>query len=99
MRSLVKDDWKHYYIYQTKDICKHDIPCNRNLYDLSIDPIDEPTAKNGSFVRIQLANPNVQFVEDSRSYDMQSLIGEVGGTLGYYWDCHLFLYLTSLTFC
>jgi hypothetical protein len=37
---------------------------------------------NTSEVFIQLADPIVEYNIDSISYDMQSLIGEVGGTLG-----------------
>jgi hypothetical protein len=33
-------------------------------------------------LKVQLSSPNVQYIEDSHSYDLQSFIGEVGGTLG-----------------
>ena len=33
-------------------------------------------------VTIQYVNPYIQIIKDSGSYDMQSLIGEAGGTLG-----------------
>ena len=46
----------------------------------------------GSALKIQLESPNVQTIEDSIAYDLQSLIGEVGGTLG------LFLGLSTMSF-
>lgn len=45
-----------------------------------------------SRVKIQLENPYVQTIEDSIAYDLQSLIGEVWGTLG------LFLGLSTYSF-
>ena len=35
-----------------------------------------------SDVIIKIQDPTIQFVKDSFSYDLQSFIGEVGGTLG-----------------
>ena len=37
---------------------------------------------NDSSITIQYGNPYLQVIKDSVSYDLQSLIGEVGGTLG-----------------
>jgi hypothetical protein len=62
--------------------CSPVAPCRRNIYDSSFEPWKKNTVTNGSALRIQLASPNVQYIEDSRSYDEQSLIDEVGGTLG-----------------
>ena len=45
-----------------------------------------------SYLKIQIENPNVLTIVDSYSYDIQSFIGEVGGTLG------LFLGLSAMSF-
>jgi hypothetical protein len=62
--------------------CKPIPACNRDIYEASFELEDQKVGTNNSFLRIQLASPNVQYIEDSISYDAQSLIGEVGGTLG-----------------
>ena len=41
---------------------------------------------------IEMESSNVQTIQDSVAYDLQSLIGEVGGTLG------LFLGLSAMSF-
>ena len=69
--------------------------CKRSFYKLAIEP--EPNiyvghSTMGSVVKIQLASPNVLTIKDSVAYDLQSLIGEVGGTLG------LFLGLSTMSF-
>ena len=43
---------------------------------------DIPHKNHGSTMIIKLESPNVKSVVDSFAYDLQSLIGEVGGTLG-----------------
>ena len=48
--------------------------------------------KVNSELKIRLKTPNVLNIADSYSYDFQSLIGEVGGTLG------LFLGLSMFSF-
>ena len=35
-----------------------------------------------SYVQIVLTDTNIMYVEDNYGYDLQSFIGEVGGTLG-----------------
>ena len=49
-------------------------------------------SSTGSALQIQFESTNVQNIEDSVAYDLQSLIGEVGGTLG------LFLGLSTMSF-
>ena len=43
-----------------------------------------------SGLRIKLRNPNVLNIVDSYSYDIQSFIGEVGGTLGLFLGLSMF---------
>lgn len=57
------------------------LPCNRTVYNSYIEYKSRPML-NRATLTIQYVNPYVQTIKDSHSYDMQSLIGEVGGTLG-----------------
>ena len=77
-------------IYKSIKECKELLPCNRTVYQ---DLIEQQSSKVGyerggstghtmSSLTIQYASPYIQVIKDSYSYDMQSLIGEVGGTLG-----------------
>ena len=51
-----------------------------------------PHSSFGSTLIIEMESTNVQSIVDSVAYDFQSLIGEVGGTLG------LFLGLSTFSF-
>ena len=55
--------------------------------------INEPAVvSQQTSLKIQLENPYVLTIVDSYSYDIQSFVGEVGGTLG------LFLGLSMFSF-
>ena len=71
---------KHYLtLYENFPDPENILPCHRSAYtSLS----EEKATGYGSDVFIQYETPNIQVIKDSYSYDMQSLIGEVGGTLG-----------------
>ena len=77
----IVNDWNEFYSRSEK--FENTLPCKRAVYssianEQSID-ID---GYNESWVKIKYGTPYVQNVKDYLSYDMQSLIGEVGGTLG-----------------
>ena len=77
-----------------KQNCEKSQPCQRSLYQLQFADLHDPyfnPATNGAVLQIQLGGPNIMHIEDFLSYDFQSLIGEVGGTLG------LFLGLSFLS--
>ena len=85
---LIVKNWGKIY-KNTKD-CTELLPCKRTVYQ---DLIEQQSSKVGyehfggtghnmSSLTIQYANPYIQVIKDSNNYDMQSLIGEVGGTLG-----------------
>jgi hypothetical protein len=77
------------YIPET---CSKNPKCQRSIYQMNLQPLkDVLPGINNSLLKIQLASPHVQYIEDSHSYDFQSFIGEVGGTLG------LFLGLSFLS--
>ena len=81
-----------YYSYHGQG-CPQMPRCKRSVYKLAIKPNAYLAhSSTGSALKIQLESPNVQTIEDSVAYDVQSLIGEVGGTLG------LFLGLSTMSF-
>ena len=64
--------------------CKFQSPCIKSIYSKSIESWvngPQPAAYGGN-LQIQFATQDVQEIEDHISYDTQSFIGEVGGTLG-----------------
>ena len=69
---------KNAILYQ---LCPSGTKCNRPIYNTKMEVKNSPTYKKAE-VKIQLENPSVQNIKDSYAYDSQSLIGEVGGTLG-----------------
>ena len=73
-------DWEKFYKYaqEYEDL----LPCNRTVFDSVIEMQPKEVKNDLASVTIQYVNPYIQVIKDSSSYDMQSLIGEVGGTLG-----------------
>ena len=85
------EDW-YKQMWNVKD-CPAIPSCNRTIYKVEIQKDqDSNWAENKAYLKIQLESPNVQKIVDTYSYDLQSLIGEVGGTLG------LFLGLSTYSF-
>ena len=82
--------WIKVFNEEVIDKCKDDLlPCIRTVYEDSLEELSafgqvsgDGVGTNSSRLNIQFPNPYVQVIKDSYSYDMQSLIGEVGGTLG-----------------
>ena len=92
-------DWPK--LYNSIKNCEDVLPCQRVIYEDFIEQ-RSPTmdfglngwiSGNDSSVTIQYANPYIQVIKDSVSYDFQSLIGEVGV---YFWDYHSFRSLILL---
>ena len=84
----IMDTWNEIY-YKTYDMAKDEqtcpqMPkCKRIVYNMAIYPnTDISRGNQGSTMIIKMESPNVKSVVDSFAYDLQSLIGEVGGTLG-----------------
>ena len=63
--------------------------CKRSVYQM-----DLSTTENGIYetanLLIKLKNPNILTIVDEYSYDLQSFIGEVGGTLGLFLGLSMF---------
>ena len=69
-------------LYKNVECAKY-LPCKRSIYEDLLQ--QEPTAVGAemkSKLTIRYSSPYIQVIKDSWSYDMQSFIGEVGGTLG-----------------
>ena len=84
------EDW-YDKMWQVKD-CPTSPKCNRTIYKMEVEKEESTWSEFKASLKIQLESPNVQNVIDSHAYDLQSLIGEVGGTLG------LFLGLSTYSF-
>ena len=76
----IVQDWLGFYKYSFdyEDL----LPCDRIVFEDTIEAQPKALKDDRSRVTIQYVNPYIQVIKDSHSYDMQSLIGEVGGTLG-----------------
>ncbi len=67
--------------------------CTRTIYDTYKEPFASGSVgPMKAKLRIALADRNIQYITDNISYNTQSFIGEVGGTLG------LFLGLSFMSF-
>ena len=64
--------------------CENYLACKRSIYEdrLEQELIAQPIDKRKSELIIRYSSPYIQVIKDSWGYDMQSYIGEVGGTLG-----------------
>ena len=62
--------------------CNRFSRCNRAKYQIVGSEVEDTQTNMKSKLTLQFANTDVQVVKDFYSYDAQSLIGEVGGTLG-----------------
>ena len=89
----IMEMWEENYYAYRKQECPQMPRCKRSIYKLAIKPnMYVSHSSYGAALKIQLDSPNVYTMEDSIAYDLQSLIGEVGGTLG------LFLGLSTMSF-
>ena len=77
---IMQNELQHANIWEFSKSCVSKQACIQTKYMMTIDK--QETGRNVSTVQIQLIDPIVEYNIDSISYDLQSLIGEVGGTLG-----------------
>ena len=68
--------------FNQKFICPVVPKCKRAIYQMVVSTKYVSHSAKGSTLIIELQSPNVQTIVDSYSYDFQSLVGEIGGTLG-----------------
>ena len=75
------DHWDKMLLEVIQD-CPSLQKCKKTIYDVNFAPLSKSPGTKKSIIKMQLASTSVQFIEDTIAYDLQSLIGEVGGTLG-----------------
>lgn len=75
-------DWDK-AVKNAEKTCQNIPQCKRSLYSVTSERIPGKVASEiRAIIKLELGNTAVQFIEDSYYYDAQSLIGEVGGTMG-----------------
>ena len=85
--SQIVEAW-HDAFTSHEESCPKWPKCKRSLYNMeSLSTKEKPGA---STLQIKLKSPNVLNIADSYSYDIQSFIGEVGGTLGLFLGLSMF---------
>ena len=83
--------------YDEFDDCLEIPKCTRSDYDLQITK-DQSKIYRSSIVKIQLARPDVQVIEDSLAYEFFSFLGEFGGTIGMFLGFSFFSIFDLLEF-
>ena len=88
--------WYDKYLLNEKD-CPKMPKCKRSVYQMDLE-----TTKDGSYEKsnliIKLKNPNILTIVDEYSYDLQSFIGEVGGTLGLFLGLSMFSFIELIEY-
>ena len=88
--------WHDNY-HLNENICPKMPKCKRSIYKM-----DKSTTKRNDFhksrLEIKLNNPNILTIVDDYSYDLQSFIGEVGGTLGLFLGMSMFSFIEFIEY-
>ena len=101
--TIVLDDentvyYGHHYTPgdQNSYYCPKNPKCRRSVYKITNhNPTSKPSKNVGfSNFQIKLESSNVLNIVDSYAYDLQSLIGEVGGTLGLFLGLSMYSIVT-----
>ena len=80
--QLGKRAQKWEYDLNKAENCSETPKCNRSIYKVYIKDVIKFENTNDSALTIQIETPDVKIIVDSIAYDFQSLVGEVGGTMG-----------------
>ena len=78
--------WHDDFLHHEKN-CPKMPKCERFIYKMDLFPND---GDDSSSLTIKLTDPNILTILDGYSYDLQSFIGEVGGTLGLFLGLSMF---------
>lgn len=65
-----------------EEVCPMIKRCKRSMIKISESLHAEKAKMNTSDIYIKIIDPTLQLITDSYSYDGQSFIGDIGGTLG-----------------
>ena len=87
-------DWENVYRESEKNCTL--LPCKRLIYKLTIEETSEKVDQK--YLVIKLESPLVQKVIASYSYDLQSFVGKVGGTLGLFLGLPVFSFIEFFKF-
>ena len=71
--------------------------CKRSIYKMDLSATDHNNF-HMSELEIKLNNPNILTIIDDYSYDLQSFIGEVGGTLGLFLGLSMFSFIEFIEY-
>ena len=71
--------------------------CKRSIYKMDLSATDRNDFRM-SHLEIKLKNPNILTIIDDYSYDLQSFIGEVGGTLGLFLGLSMFSFIECIEY-
>ena len=87
-----------YQLYEDK--CPKMPKCKRSIYkmDISMTQRNDLFKFRKSHLEIELNNPNILTIIDDYSYDLQSFIGEVGGTLGLFLGMSMFSFIEFIEY-
>ena len=85
--------WKDNFLLNEKH-CPKMPKCKRSIYKMDLSTVDWKL----SLLTIQLKDSNILTIVDNYSYDFQSLIGEVGGTLGLFLGLSMFSFVEFIEY-
>lgn len=74
--------WKQIQTKSKSNECPMIKRCKRSLIEINESLHAEKAKTNTSEIFIKIIDPTLQLITDSYSYDGQSFIGDIGGTLG-----------------
>ena len=80
-----------------EDKCPKMPKCKRSIYKMDIS-MSKRNDFSKSRLEIELNNPNILTIIDDYSYDLQSFIGEVGGTLGLFLGMSMFSFIEFIEY-
>ena len=88
--------WYDNYLLNDKD-CPKMPKCKRSIYQMDLSTTDHGNFEKSNLL-IKLKNPNILTIVDEYSYDLQSFIGEVGGTLGLFLGLSMFSFIELIEY-
>ena len=84
--------WHDDFLHHEKN-CPKMPKCKRFIYKMDLFPNDGYPS-----LSIKLTDPNILTIVDGYSYDLQSFIGEVGGTLGLFLGLSMFSIIECIAY-
>ena len=85
--------WNDNFLLNEKH-CPKMPKCKQSIYRMDLSTVDRTL----SLLTIQLKDSNILTIVDNYSYDFQSFIGEVGGTLGLFLGFSMFSFVEFIEY-